>query len=238
MNCEECQPYISALLDTELDERVAVRVREHVAGCLNCEKLFRDLSEILVSCQDVDAVELMPPNSRALWCRINNLIESEVPPPAALVEERPRRWKAFTWARAALAVGAIAIASSLLTVIALQFYDSGTSDPFSRAGRERSTFAKFLGRAGLAESPFDERKRRIEEQQAAIEYWNKRVQQRRALWDRNLREGFDRNLAVIDQAVTEYTQILQNDPEDELSGEMLDSVLNEKMNLLREFSEL
>jgi hypothetical protein len=32
--------------------------------------------------------------------------------------------------------------------------------------------------------------------------------------------------------------ILEQDPEDDLSGEMLDSVLNEKMNLLRDFSDL
>jgi len=38
--------------------------------------------------------------------------------------------------------------------------------------------------------------------------------------------------------VSEYTMILQENPEDDLSGEMLDSVLNDKMNLLREFSEL
>ena len=32
--------------------------------------------------------------------------------------------------------------------------------------------------------------------------------------------------------------ILEKDPQDDLSGEMLDSALNEKMNLLRAFSEL
>ena len=53
-----------------------------------------------------------------------------------------------------------------------------------------------------------------------------------------LRRGFDRNLQAIDQAVYEYTNTLEQNPEDELSGEMLDSVLNEKVNLLREFSEL
>jgi hypothetical protein len=31
---------------------------------------------------------------------------------------------------------------------------------------------------------------------------------------------------------------LQVDPQDDLSGEMLDSALNDKMNLLRQFAEL
>jgi CHASE3 domain sensor protein len=64
------------------------------------------------------------------------------------------------------------------------------------------------------------------------------VQARRNQWNRNLREAFDRNLREIDQVVAEYTQILEENPQDDLSGEMLDSALKEKMDLLREFSEL
>ena len=79
---------------------------------------------------------------------------------------------------------------------------------------------------------------RHEEQQAAIEYWDKRVQMRRVTWDHRMRAAFDRNLFEIDQAVNDYTQILQKDPDDQLSEEMLDSALTEKMNLLRQFSEL
>jgi hypothetical protein len=82
------------------------------------------------------------------------------------------------------------------------------------------------------------RDRRLQEQKAAIEYWNTRVQTRRSQWDRATRDAFDRNLQVIEESVSDYSLILQQNPEDELSGEMLDSVLNEKMNLLRDFSEL
>jgi ADP-dependent phosphofructokinase/glucokinase len=71
-----------------------------------------------------------------------------------------------------------------------------------------------------------------------IDYWNKRVQARRLQWDKHLREAFDRNLQEIDQVVFEYTQILEENPQDEVSSEMLDSALNEKVDLLREFSEL
>jgi len=38
--------------------------------------------------------------------------------------------------------------------------------------------------------------------------------------------------------VSEYTTILQENPDDELTGEMLDAVLSDKMDLLREFSDL
>ena len=91
---------------------------------------------------------------------------------------------------------------------------------------------------GLTETPHQARMRRLQEQQAAIDYWNKRVQARRQQWDNRMRDAFDRNLNEIDQVVSEYTVILEKDPQDDLSGEMLDSTLNEKMNLLRAFAEL
>ena len=43
---------------------------------------------------------------------------------------------------------------------------------------------------------------------------------------------------AYDQAIQDYTTILQKNPQDDLSGEMLDSAMNEKMNLLRAFAEL
>ena len=88
------------------------------------------------------------------------------------------------------------------------------------------------------ESPQQARMKRLKEQEAAIEYWNKRVQARRAQWDAKMRDAFDRNLNEIDQAVSEYTIMLEQNPQDDLSSEMLDSALSEKMNLLRAFSEL
>ena len=78
----------------------------------------------------------------------------------------------------------------------------------------------------------------MNEQKSAISYWDNRVQARRVQWDKMTREAFDRNLQVINQSVNEYTVILEQDPDDDLSSEMLDSVLNDKMNLLRDFSDL
>jgi hypothetical protein len=95
-----------------------------------------------------------------------------------------------------------------------------------------------LGKLGIIDTPQQARERRIKEQQAAIEYWQKRVDERRAQWNAHLREAFDRNLNEINQIVLENERILQENPNDNISGEMLDSALNEQMALLREFSEL
>ena len=232
---------MSVFMDNELSNEKAAEVRTHLAICSDCARMCEDLAMILDACQGEEASDLMPPNSQALWCRINSLIESEIKPPPPLPEaEKPKRgiWQ-FSFAQLASGFVAIAVISSLLTIIGIKNYNQRASEDFTtRSSSGQTTFEKFAGKIGLIETPQQARARRIKQQQAAIEYWNNRVQVRRVQWDKNMRDAFDRNLNEIDQAVDEYTLILQKDPQDDLSGEMLDSALTEKMNLLREFSDL
>lgn len=243
MNCEACQENLSRFLDGEAEEAEASEIRTHLALCAECAKLCEELAAILDTCKFDDPGELPAHlNTNALWCRISNTIESEALPEIA--KEEPRRgifsrvWN-LSFSQAAAGVLAIALISSILTVIGIRSYIQPAADDFtSRSEESQTTFEKILSKVGLTDTPQEARQKRLREQQAAIDYWNKRVQARRAMWDDNLRRGFDKNLQAIDQAVFEYTQSLEQNPDDELSGEMLDSVMNEKMNLLREFSEL
>ncbi|HEY0460204.1 MAG TPA: zf-HC2 domain-containing protein [Pyrinomonadaceae bacterium] len=251
MNCEHCQELISVFLDNELNEKSSVEVREHLAACEACSKVCEDLAMIIDFCQlDADGT-VIPPNPQALWCRINNVIESEVQAEilkenkekakeAATAETQtgwlPRRWN-FSFMQMASAVLFIALVSSALTIIGIRNYSASNHD-ISATNVPPTLFERVLGKVGLMETPPEKRARIIKEREAAIDYWNKRVEARRVQWNTNLRDAFDRNLNEINQAVNEYTQILQENPQDELSGEMLDSALDEKMELLREFSEL
>jgi hypothetical protein len=244
MTCEHCQEYISAFLDNDLDEKISAGIQAHLAICAACAKVCEDFAAILDMCHtEESAAEVLPPNSQALWCRINNIIESEIQPLHIEVkkEEEPKRGFARVWqlsfAQVAAGMIIIGIVSSLLTIVSIRNYSTPSGVDGTDAASQ-TLFEKVLGKMGLVETPAQARERRIKEQQAAIDYWNKRVETRRAQWDKNLREAFDRNLHEIDQTVAEYTQILQENPQDELSGEMLDSTLNDKMELLREFSDL
>lgn len=241
MNCEECKKHISLFLDDELDVVQADAIRSHLAICDPCAKVCEDFASILDFCHTEPADEILPPNSQAMWCRINNLIESEIKEDQTLPDtQRPRRrlWEFSLW-QLVTAASAVIVVSSLLTVIGIKNYLQPTGEDFtSRDSASVTTFEKLLSRVGLTETPQQARQRRLKEQEAAIEYWNQRVQQRRAVWDKNLRDAFDRNLNVINESVSEYTLILQQNPDDDLSGEMLDTALREKMDLLREFSEL
>jgi hypothetical protein len=221
---------------------ISVEISGHISVCTECALLYEDFSTILANCGPELSADTIPPNSRALWCRINNVIESDletkpVPEPEKL-SWFARGWN-LTFSQAGAAVLGVAVISSLLTVVGIRNYIEPTGDDFTSQSKEsQTTFEKVLSTVGLIDSPESARIRRVAEQQAVIEYWNKRVQARRQQWDARMRDAFDRNVIEIDQAVREYTIQLENDPNDDLSGEMLDSALNEKMNLLREFAEL
>lgn len=241
MTCEECQQNLSLFLDNELDEMVSEAVRTHLALCVECAKLCEDFAVILDSCRTGIEADTLPPNSQALWCRINNLIETEqaARPLVSGDTKKGSQTRRFSFSQLASAALGIALISSLLTVVGLKnYFEPSGQDTTSRSGATQTTFEKVLSKIGLIETPQEARMKRLQEQQAAIEYWNRRVQVRRAQWDARMRDAFDRNLNEIERAVTEYSVILENDPQDDLSGEMLDSALNEKMNLLRAFSEL
>lgn len=237
MNCEQCQELISVYLDNELETEVASNVRTHLAVCLECAKMCEDFAMILDFCTIDENEQSLPPNSKALWCRINNLIETEIAseiPKEIIKEENAKRSWQLSFSQVFASILGVALISSLLTIIGIKNYSA--SDVSENVAP--SIFDRALGKIGLVETPQQKRENRIKEQQAAIEYWNKRVEAKRAKWEANLREAFDRNLKEIDQTVFEYDRILQENPQDELSNEMLDSALNEKMALLREFSEL
>lgn len=241
MNCIECQELISVYLDNELGEASSLAVSAHLTLCLDCAKMCEDLAVILESCRESLPAEIVPPNSQALWCRISNTIESEIKQEQSQAEEpkEGRRGWSFTFSQLGSAIAGVALISSLLTVVGIRSYFEPPGDDFvTRTSASQTTFEKVLSKVGLTDTPQQARERRIKQQQAAIEYWTKRVQARRAQWDTKMRDAFDRNLNEIDASVSEYTYILQQNPDDELSGEMLDAVLDDKMNLLRSFSDL
>ena len=244
MNCEQYQELISAFLDNDLDETTFKNVQSHLAICAGCAKVCEDCAMILDFCSDDLLAEIsLPPNSKALWCRINNIIENEVKPEIAqeiVKEEENRGWLSKIWhnswqismSQVLTSILGIALVSSLLTIVGFKNYSGDTLNTAP------SVFETVLSKVGLAETMQERRERHIREQQATVEYWNKRVEARRINWDAHLREAFDRNLKEINQVVVEYNKILQENPQDDLSGEMLDSAMTEKVELLREFSEL
>ncbi len=250
MNCEQCKEQISAFLDNDLDHTSSANVQTHLAICADCAKVCEDLALIVDFCIEDEAESVLSPNSNALWCRINNIIETEVKPELQQEKAEPETadqglfgkiWKnnwQMSFSQVFASFLGIALISSLLTIVGLKNFSAVTENSAESATVTETIFDKVLGKIGLVETPQQARKRRVEEQQKVIDYWKQRVELRRQDWNGQVRETFDRNLREIDQVVYDYNTILEKDPQDNLSGEMLDAAMKEKMDLLRAFSEL
>ena len=246
MNCEKCQDLLSDFLDGELGADDRRTLSAHLDECLTCVGAHDDLNSILSVCRDCRGEYDAPPNERALWLRIRNIIESEQVTAAAAAANsatgvaRPASWWAGWMNRSwelslpqlSAAVAAIVIAVSLGTAFSLQRMQN-FSTPSVRPNELASNSPKSV--TPTAKLTVDDR---VRHQQMEIDYWNKRIQQQMASWSPQTRASFERNLTVIDQAVADSRNQLLVDPHDEVSEEMLNSALSEKMQLLREFSDL
>lgn len=254
MNCEKCLAQLNAFFDGELSPTECATLELHLSVCQSCADAQDDLMAILDCCVDLREESVAPPNAQALWLRISNLIESEQSAicakdaQAAAVAARPKpsfwqrashqTWR-FSLQQVASGVIGIAVITALLTVVGLQNMSDSSKNP---AAAQAGFFTPFFGEKPAADK-FDNNKHleletRLQKQQVAIDYWTRRVDQRKRQWNRHIQEAFDRNLREIDGVVVEYQQYLSQNPHDDVSEEMLDTALQDKMELLREFAEL
>jgi hypothetical protein len=233
MNCEKCQDLISDFLDGALNQEDQSTLNSHLEECLGCVDVRNDLQSIVSFARTQRGEYSAPPNERALWQRIRNVIEAEASSFAAATAPAVRKswnnWIGRSWElsfpQLAASVAAIVLVVSLSTAVGLRRWQSGrpTNDAAGNAG------------VNLAATNVHSR---VTQQQQAIAYWNQRVEFNKTRWSPQMRETFDRNLKVIDEAVNTSFDALSQNPHDEVSEEMLNAALNEKLSLLKEFAEL
>jgi len=230
MNCEKCQNLISDFLDGALSHEDHSTLNAHLEECLECADVRNDLQSIVGFCHSNRGQYTAPPNEKALWQRIRNTIESG----AVALDSAPVRqgfwsgWFTRSWElsfpQLAAATAAIVLVVSLSTVVGLRSFQKGT------AGASSGPDSVSLAAANVRD--------RVSRQQQLISYWNQRVEFNKARWSPEMRETFDRNLAVIDQTVNESFTSLSQNPSDVVTEETLNAALNEKLSLLKEFAEL
>jgi hypothetical protein len=237
MNCEKCQDLISEFLDGALGREDQSLLNSHLEECLGCADVRDDLNSIVGFCRTHRGEYEAPPNEQALWQRIRNMVEAGAGSEAAALPGKPYRnsrlkqWAGRSWelsfAQLIAAAAIIVLVVSLSTIVGLRRYQSG--DGANAKGAS--------GEAGLSLAAENVRGK-FSQQQQLISFWNQRVEYNKARWSPEMRETFDRNLQVIDQAVNESFNSLSKDPHDSVSEEMLNAALNEKLSLLKEFAEL
>jgi hypothetical protein len=229
MNCEQCQELIDDLVDGSISQRDEFTLNTHLKQCLDCDSVRQDLTSILSYCQTHRGEYEAPPNEQALWLRIRNVIEAEnggrvaarteSREPSFLGRLMGRTWELSLPQLASLAV-AIVLLVSLTTVVGLRRWES---NPVSN-----------LVPQAQASNVND----RIWQRRQVINYWNQRVELNKARWSPDMRDAFDRNMKVIDEAVSNSLNELDRNPHDEVAEQMLNQSLNDKLDLLKDFSDL
>ena len=71
-----------------------------------------------------------------------------------------------------------------------------------------------------------------------IDYWNQRIELKKARWSPETREKFERALRVLDQDVANSLNELNRNPHDEVWEQMLNQSLNDKIGFLKDYSDL
>jgi Putative zinc-finger len=230
MNCEKSQDLIHDLLDGTLSVSDESALRLHLNECLDCETVRQDLSSIVSFCLAQRGEYEPVPNERAMWLRIRNVVEAES---VTLGTSQPARksflsglmgrsWELSLPQLASFAV-AIMLFVSLATVVGLRRWES-PNVPVTTTGSNETELSSINDR--------------MWQQQQVINYWNQRVELNKARWNPQMRETFDRNMKVIDQAVSQSLNELHRNPHDEVSEQMLNDSLNDKLSLLKEFADL
>jgi Putative zinc-finger len=249
MNCEKCQELLSDFLDGAMNGDDQATFNSHLEECFPCFNVHAEMNSIVSFCRENRGDYIAPPNEQAMWVRIRNTIEidsstaataSQNPTVAARHESWWSRMMGRSWElslpQVAAAVVAIIVVASLATVFGLRgFQKIGVDDNnVASNGGSRGGFAL----TGDGKTP--ELNSRLIQQQQEIKYWSQMVEERKANWNPQVRADFEHNLNLLDESVQESLQKLSARPgeHDEVTEEMLNSALNDKMQLLKEFSDL
>ena len=79
MNCEKYQDLLSDFIDGSLASEDHNNIEAHLSACGTCAEVRGDLDAIVIYCHEHRGEYEAVPNERALWLRISNLIEAELP---------------------------------------------------------------------------------------------------------------------------------------------------------------
>jgi hypothetical protein len=230
MNCDTCQELIHDLIDGSITQRDEFTLNTHLKECLDCDSVRQDLASIVSVSRTLREEYQAPPNEHALWLRIRNSIEAELPSRAAANTERRSsffgRLLGHSWElslpQLAASAAAIVLLVSLATVVGLRRWGGYgvQAGPTSTQDQASNINDRFWPRRQV------------------IDYWNQRVEVNKVRWSPEMRDTFDRNLKEIDKAIASSLEDLKRNPHDEVSEQMLNESFNDKLNLLKDFSDL
>jgi hypothetical protein len=252
MDCARFQPLLSQLIDADLDDALALEVREHLIECAECSALERDLRRIADATGALGALD--PPDD--MWQRIAaRLPAAEETAKRAPAEGALRRRAAAVrtalggWRRGWLlpaGLGAAAAAAALLVMLRPVHGPQPTheprrvpeglvlvgspSDELQLPERERLPdhvlFAEAQKEFALAEQHYLKAAERL----AALVARERTARPFSAV----LAAAYDRNLKVIDDAIARCRDLARGAPDDPWAHEVLFAAYQRKLRFLED----
>jgi hypothetical protein len=256
MDCAALDERLADYLEGDLDPATQRELETHVATCVRCSALVRDLEQIRASAADLP--ELTP--SRDLWSGIAHRIDTPVIPLAAQrtspnVVARHRNLDRFKRAAIAAALVVVTAGVTYTLTVARNGGGSATSTvatnqpvtPKATAPGADTALRDTLAPApdvqaptlspepSSGRTPFDN----ASSTDAAVIY-SREIDQLRTIFARNRAQLDPRtaaiietNLKVIDEAIAQSKAALAQDPASRFLTKQLNSALDKKLELLR-----
>jgi anti-sigma factor RsiW len=222
MSCPEIAARLSELLDGDLprDERAAVEA--HLEGCADCRELLAGLRRVREAARALP--KLTAPES--LWQRVRADFAAETGrAPEAKVLAFP--WRRFGSVRALAAAAAIVLAASA----GVYWATHRVAAPVPAAvTAERPSPAAVLA-AQSVEAELDQADQHYQKAIASLELAAKDGQ---AVLDPQTAAVLQKNLGIVDQAITESRAAVKSEPTSEAAQSSLFDALQRKVALLKD----
>jgi hypothetical protein len=228
MKCRDAVSLLSDYLDGMdmwLSDSEVREVEAHLDDCPKCKRVQIELVEIKSAARELP---LHTP-SRALWARISNIVELDVP-----ASERPTRieipemswWERIKSHKMTFSLPQLAGTSALATALIIfgVYVASNTTAP-------RKAFDFQAGTSAIILPDEDKIKADLERKLTLINA-------RKRNWDPRVRDEFDSHLRKIEESLNNSRQILQFNPDDKVQRQMVLTLYLEKRQLLDDVERL
>ena len=218
MNCDRCQALIDDYVDDALPAEERAAVEQHLARCAACRATAEDFRAIRLAAADL---ERHTPPAR-VWPRLSAALEQE--------RARPRRWARVGWQPLAVAATLLLIVGGTSWVVWKQL---GTADTAHTATTQAPA-----ANPDLVQSVETELKLAEEHYQRAIVGLEQITKAESGQLDPQIASVLQKNLEVIDQAITESRAALKSQPANSNAQNGLFDALRTKVALLQQTVEL
>ena len=215
---------ITDYIDGTLDVRERAEIDRHLESCAACRRLVEDFREIKGVAASLD---LREPPVRS-WTRIERAIKLEGPPRAARRSPDWAQPRTLAW----LAAAAILV---LATTVGLTIMTNGARPSAPPAERTIAQPAADAASANAAAQSVEAELRQAEDHyEKAIKGLEQIANAEQDVFDPKTAATLQKNLAVIDQAISESRAALRVEPASEPAQESLLESFKAKMALLQD----